>query len=332
MNVYLGPLNHFSCLAKGNPQKENFLSEAFVFVLRKLLNPTSREGCEFVKELLGNISGLDFSKENDITITREEKVEGGRLDIKIETPDKLIYVENKVESSVSIDQLNKYKSHLGKQNKNNSKMILITKYGIEDKVKSSLDKWWTWDQIYHVLITLRQTKGDNLPEIAMFFIEHLIYYLKEEGMITEKVSSAFIEGVGSMINLIEQIRFVLNQKGCPIIQRSAGEQFNGFYFKVDKDSLSRQWLGIFYYDYYKKPSFNQIVFELSDFNIQETDYKGKFHFEYDRKRFNVPSLLFNFKENQFFTIGKDEQLKKLAEFIQEGINLLRSEGLEKENL
>jgi hypothetical protein len=329
MSIYTSLPNIFTCLAKGNPQRENFLSETFVFVMRKLLNSHNDQSQQFVRELLKAICAVDFYEDEHISLTREEKVTGGRIDIKIETPTKLIYIENKIESSVNLDQIEKYKSVLGKQKTKNTKIILITKYSIEDRLRKVVDNWLMWDDIHKLIRNLRETGEKHLPETDSFLVEHLFNYLKEDDMTIEKVSSAFVEGITSMINLLAQIRFVLDEGGYKIEARSAGEQFNGFYIKVDRDSSFREWIGIFYYDNYGKPSVDGIVFELSGLENPETVCKRRFQIESDAKRFNTASLLFNFEDTEFFMLEKHEQLSKLREFVQEGVELIKEYRVDK---
>jgi len=332
MNISSASPNIFSCLAKGNPHRENFFSDAFVFVMNKLLTSENKRSQEFSRKLLGKICAEDFSKEGNISLTREEKIEDGRIDIRIETPTKLIYVENKIDAGIADQQLERYKSHLDKQQKEIKKIILITKYMVDKKTGEFTDDVWMWYSVYDIIKSLMEKyKKDTLKtDIDLFLIEHLSAYMKEERMTIEKINSAFIEGITSMLNLIEQIRFVLIEKDCQIVSRSAGEKFNGFYFKVNKDSLIQSWIGIFYFDNYRKPSLDQIVFQLNELEITETVSKSELHIEFDRKRFNVPSLLFSFEDSNFFTLEKDEQIQKLREFVQMGIELIQQHRVKKE--
>lgn len=323
MNIFPEPLNIFSCLAKGNPQRENFLSGAFVFVVRKLLESEERSQ-NFAKELLKELCDTDFFAEENICLTREEKIKDGRLDIKIETPSKLIYIENKIKAGFGDRQIERYKIDLGKREKNIKKVILITKYGVDEKLKKLVDNSWIWDQVYDHIKRLRGKYIKDLPHIDLFFIDHLSNYMEEEHMTIKKVSSAFTEGINSMLNLIEQIRFVLGEKDCKITARSAGEQFNGFYFKVSEDSSIQDWIGIFYYDNYRKPSQDQMVFELKGLEIpRDAVSKCKFHIEFDKKRFSEPSLILSFEDCNFFMFEKDKQLDTLRGFLQEGMNLIK---------
>jgi len=324
MRVPTESLNIFSCLAKGNPARENFLSQAFLFLVRKLLESEKKESQEFAKELLGKICNLDFFAEKNIWLTTEEKITTGRLDIKIETSSKLIYLENKVDAGFGNLQLERYKEDLDKQQKNVKKIVLITKYGVCEKLKKMVDNSWMWDQIYDHITRLKEKYRKDLPHIDLFFIDHLSNYMEEEHMTIKKVSSAFTEGIKSMLNLIEQIRFVLGEKDCKITARSAGEKFNGFYFKVSEDSSVQDWIGIFYYDNYRKPSQDQMVFELKELEIpRDAVSKCNFHIEFDKKRFSEPSLILSFEECNFFTFEKDKQLDILREFLQEGMNLIK---------
>ena len=326
MRVPTESLNIFSCLAKGNPARENFLSQAFLFLVRKLLESEKKESQEFAKELLGKICNLDFFAEKNIWLTTEEKITTGRLDIKIETSSKLIYLENKVDAGFGNLQLERYKEDLDKQQKNVKKIILITKYVVDNESKKIANVAWLWYKVYDIIENLKKKYIKDSPktDIDLFFVDHLSAYIKEERMTIKKVSSVFTEGIKSMLNLIEQIRFVLGEKDCKITARSAGEKFNGFYFKVSEDSSVQDWIGIFYYDNYRKPSQDQMVFELKELEIpRDAVSKCNFHIEFDKKRFSEPSLILSFEDCNFFTFEKDKQLDILREFLQEGMNLIK---------
>ena len=93
--------NIFSALAKYNSaEDENYLTEAFVFVLNSLLIRECAVGCEILTKLCTENKEFSFDPDEVISLSTQETTEQGRPDIKVASTDKLIYIEVKDYSPV----------------------------------------------------------------------------------------------------------------------------------------------------------------------------------------------------------------------------------------
>ncbi|GAI22738.1 unnamed protein product, partial [marine sediment metagenome] len=105
--------NIFSALAKYNSATdENYLTEAFVFLVNHLLAEEQTIGLEVLTQLCVNNDEFSFETNENISISTQEATKQGTSDIKISSLNKRIYVEVKHDSPVDPDQLKRYKSDL----------------------------------------------------------------------------------------------------------------------------------------------------------------------------------------------------------------------------
>lgn len=309
-------MNLFTNLSKGNISKENYLTEALVYLLNHLL----KNNKEFVSQVLSRICELNFEEGEQIDVSSQIDISIGILDMKIETDTKLIYVENKIDASLGVDQIRKYREHLERRKKEIKKVILVSKWETKYDDLNKPDKHLRWYEVHKILEQCQKKHQGEFSLVDQFLIDEFMSYMKEANMTIERVSWEFHNGVKSMLNLIEQIRLSLNNVGCIVTDRSAGQQYNGFYFKIDKESQVKDWIGIFYYDNKNEISLDSIVFEVASVKIPAT---SRLEYPIDKDRFNNPSFLFNFEKNRFFCLSKDEQLETLERFLDVTIKFLK---------
>jgi len=101
--------NIFSSLAKYNSAiDENYLTEAFVFVLNFLLKNDRLACLDILNHICVCENDYDFLPDENIIINTQETTEQGRPDIKICSPDKIIYIEVKHDSGLGHKQIERY--------------------------------------------------------------------------------------------------------------------------------------------------------------------------------------------------------------------------------
>lgn len=128
----------FTALAKYNSARdENYLTEAFVFVLNSILlrnNGIDRGiACELLNMLCVKDNQFSFNEVDSIIIETQEVTDEGTPDIKIFTPDKLIYIEVKHDSPLEKTQISRYKNVIEHSEATMRKVVLLTRFAVSIK-------------------------------------------------------------------------------------------------------------------------------------------------------------------------------------------------------
>jgi hypothetical protein len=279
--------NIFVSLSKYNsPVDENYLTEAFVFLLNSLLENDPSACLDILRRLCLNESDYDFRNDENIAISTQETTEHGRPDIKISSPNKLIYIEVKHDSGLGDKQIERYKKALNVSNVETKKVILLTKFGIDfAEGQEKPDKYVRWFEIYNWLSKL---KVEN--EIDKYLIKSFSNFLEVKNMSLQKVTWEYINGVRAFKNLINMIEVAINASNIKIYQRHgrAAMTWMGFYIESNK---------ILCYVEYDNP----LVLKLD---------------AYGERKAIFTSML-NLESVHFFSLDKDEQLEKIRQFIKE---------------
>jgi hypothetical protein len=295
--------NIFSTLAKYNSAiDENYLTEAFVFVVNYLLENDSDIGIEMLTQLCINNNEFTFDKDEAISISTQETTEQGRPDIKISSPDKLIYIEVKHDSPLGYQQLERYKKALESSSATIKHVNLLTRFAVDFREGDEKPyRHVRWFEVYNWLANYETRANDP---ISAYLIDSFNSFLEVKGMSLQKVSWEYINGVPALINLINMIEVAIQGAHIPIHGKSPGWDFKGFWLK-DKEYFC----GV----YTTNPLV--ITFELTDKNkfhkelLEQTSYElreGK-----ERLWFRLP-----LEKIHFFSLDKDEQLEKITEFVK----------------
>ena len=294
--------NIFSALAKYNSARdENYLTEAFVFVLKSLLLKERAVGLQILTQLCISDHEFTFDTDESISISTQETTEQGRPDIKVSSPDKLIYIEVKHDSGLGPQQLVRYRKALESSTAIIKRIILLTRFEIDlkDKQEKVFDKHVRWFEIYNWLATAKVQ-----DPVIMYIIESFRFFLEVKQMSIQQVTWEYINGVPALISLINMVEVGLQGVALAIYKRSPARDFTGFYVE-----RAQFWCGI----YYNEPLV--VVFEITD--------KKKFN----TKRVAAPSypvkedkdtikFRLQLEDKYFFSLDKDKQLYEITDFIK----------------
>ena len=298
--------NIFSALAKYNSATdENYLTEAFVFLVNSLLQRDHTIGCELLNSLCVNNSDFTFDITEDISVSTQEVTEQGTPDIKISCPDKLIYIEVKHDSPLGYAQISRYKAALESSTATIKHVVLLTRFMIDyENEEERPYKHVRWFEVYNWLDSAQKEVQDP---INSYLIDEFKSFLEVKQMSMQKVGWEYTNGIAALNNLINMIEVAIKNTQIqfyPVYPRSAGWEFKGFLLG-DKEF----WCGI----HYDNPSV--ITFELQDkkrfdkSRIETPSYKlmeGK-----ERLWFRLP-----LEESHFFSLNKDEQLEEITKFVK----------------
>lgn len=279
--------NIFLTLEKYTNSDENYLTEAFVFILNSLLEKDRLICIKILNYLCVKNDEYAFSPSENISISTQEVTPQGTPDIKISTPDKLIFIEVKHYSGLGEKQIERYKDALKLQNSKKHKyVVLLTRFSVDFNEKEVKPyKYIRWFEVYNWLSNIKFTVKDP---ISIFLVESFLTFLEVKKMSMQKVGSEYINGIPAMINFIDMLGVAVESESLVIYQNSAGWEWRGFYIQSNK---------LFCGIYHENPLL--LVFEK---------YKN------DGKPTHSFSL--NLTAIDFFSLDKDKQLDALITFVK----------------
>lgn len=294
-------LDVFSALARYNSAiDENYLTEAFVFVINSLLQ---REPV-VAREVLNHICVVDddfaFTSDKNISVTTQETTEQGRPDIKISTPDKLIYIEVKHDSSLGDNQVQRYKQALESSSAQIKHVVLLTRFAIDvSEQEETPYKHIRWFEVYNWFSGL--VVKDS---VADYLLDSFNSFLEEKQMSLQRVGWEYINGVPAFNNLVNMLEVAIQAVSISIHSKTSGWAYKGFW--LDK----KEYVAVIRYTNHMI-----ITFELTDKTKYIKDYKTKTNYELREGKERLWYRL-NLESCHFFSLDKDEQLEQLTQFIK----------------
>jgi len=294
--------NIFTVLGRyGSASEENYLTEAFVFLIKHLLDRDRLVGIQLLTKLCVDNDEFIFDASEPISIVTQVGAEQGRPDIELSTLDKLLYIEVKHDSGLGYRQLERYKTALDESGAEITKLILLTRFSIDladDEAK--LCKHVKWFEVYNWF-----TEAKPEDSVSQYLVRSFLDFLEEKKTSLQKVGWEYIEGVPAFVNLINMIEVAIRNMPLSIYAKSAGWEWKGFWLN-NKDCFC----GIYYSDplsvvfelqFEAKPS--EAILATSGYRYGKTP-GGKIYFALD------------LEATHFFALNKDEQLETISTFLK----------------
>jgi len=225
--------NLFSSLNQwAHRQEENFLTEAFVFLLNHLLENEAEIG----KQLL---NWLCFDNENHFldqlpTVSTQVVTDEGRPDIRIQSPDIFVLIEVKKGSGLGDRQLGRYRKVLNSSDAAIRRLVLLTAFSVETDEDERPDIERRWSDMTDWLKTHPTTDS-----VSSFLVNQFLDFLKEQAMTIERVSWEYMNGIMAHLNLMRMVEKGLEQAQIPFGPLSSRWDYCGFY--VDTKQF---WIGV----------------------------------------------------------------------------------------
>jgi len=294
--------NIFSALAKYNSAiDENYLTEALVFVINALLQLDRPIGLEILTQLCVRDNEFSFDIGEDISVSTQETTEQGRPDIKVSSPDKLIYIEVKHDSPLGPQQLERYKKALEPSTATTKNVVLLTRFAIDfDAEQERPYKHVRWFEVYNWLANAKAKAQDP---ISVYLIDSFNSFLEVKQMSVQKVGWEYINGVPALNNLINMIEVAIQGASLHVHQKSAAWDSKGFWLENKK-----YYCGI----YYNAPltvifkAFHKTDLNLD--NVQAPSYPIK-------EAFASMWFMLQLEDIHFFALDKDKQLEEITKFV-----------------
>ncbi len=294
--------NIFSALAKyDSANEENYLTEAFVFLINSLLDRDRPIGLEILTRLCVKNNEFSFGADEVISVSTQETTEQGTPDIKVSSPDKLIYVEVKHDSPLGTQQVSRYKKALEPSSATIKHVILLTRFAIDFEEQGGRPyKHVRWFEVYNWLANVTDRVKDP---IIVYLIDEFKSFLEAKQMSIQKVGWEYIDGMPAMNNLINMIDVAIQTLPTSKYWKSARWQHRGFYIEDNK-----LWCGIHYNNplvitfEMDKRKFNSKLIKAHSYEVRE----GKEHIWFRLQ----------LGDKHFFSLNKDEQLEEITKFVK----------------
>jgi len=278
----------FTALAKyAHRQEENFLTEAFVYLLKTLVEREPACGMSILANLLAYPIEEIQDRSKSILITTQDTYEEGRPDIIIRLGgDCLFFVEVKHDSKIGYHQLESYVNALDQEEQAHKQLVLLTrsKHSIrETDLEPGRFHHICW---YEISGWLSDVEIED--EVINYFVNEFLDFLRGKEMSMERVSWEYIKGVPA-------IRILANMVGVAVAEalpeektrRTAGWNWIGYYLGEGTDL----WVGVRYADHLHL--------------VMENDNGNEPTFKKD----------LDLSEIHFFSLDAGEQLEEIIKFI-----------------
>jgi len=295
--------NIFSALAKYNSAiDENYLTESLVFVINTLLQQEPSVGLNILTQLCVKNNDFCFDADETVTISTQEMTEQGRPDIKVSTPDKLIYIEVKHDSPLGPQQISRYKRALESSVATVKHVVLLTRFAIDfEEQEEKPYKHVRWFEVYN---WLEEAKVKLKDPIAVYLIDSFNSFLEVKQMSLQKVGWEYINGVPALNNLVNMLEVAIQGASIPIYGKSPGWDYKGFWLE------DREFISVIYYNDHllitfelvDKRKYNKELLDESSYELREGKERLWFRLDLEKRH--------------FFSLDKNEQLEEITNFVK----------------
>jgi hypothetical protein len=176
-------------------QNENFITEALVYLLKYFIHEEPYIASKLLNHLTDGFLTLKPEDSRNVKVKTQTIIDEGRPDIEITFEDYLIYIEVKVDSELSKNQLTVYKSALQKSGIKNTQLIFLSRYPLSSLENGTPDNRIRWHQIADWIKSI--SRKIEPKELSKFLISQFIGLLENQNMILGKVRSDISSGLNS---------------------------------------------------------------------------------------------------------------------------------------
>lgn len=278
-------------------QDENFLTDAFAFLLARLLEKEPHIGRELALWLcFGDTKPAGFA--GPLKVTTQVTVSEGRPDIWLRGDDSLALLEVKKDSGLGERQLARYREILTKSNRPHTRLVLLTQYTVDCAESDEPDHRVRWADVADRLQRL-----PTACPATKFLITEFTNFLRSQQMTNERVGSEFIAGAHAQRNMLVMLRRALELAGIKNRKRSGGWDWIGYYLD-DKNF----WVGF----EYGWPDSISFCFEGAKADGDQLKSRG-----WTMEFYNNWYCFLDLRDESsgFFQASAEEQLAKLKKFV-----------------
>jgi len=324
---------------KTKSQEENYTTEAFVSLLRYLVDNESRFAWSLFNLLTQRKFNLKDYTSDKVVIRSQVTTSFGRPDIEVAAPGYLIYIENKIEARMEKNQIQRYKRALRRSGNKKTLLLLISKYRMRSS--KGADYHIRWYQIANWLeSSSSRLKSRESHMKVIEFLDFLRYrYLAPESadrqvatllkeyLLVEGKDSLYLKWMNRASDLgdhpnLEPLRKLLNVMAFSIERAYPNEGF-GFANFIQGINGERSGIGFniaYKHDFFIDTNQPEILFFKSPVKLKRSSRVSKGNgeiIEIANSLFWIARMEISTTDVAFFTKSFDEQVKSLHVFLKE---------------
>ena len=299
--------NLFLALSKYDRKRssENYLTEAFAYLLRYLLKHEPALGVHILNRLCGVEDGFLPDDAEKIVVATQTSTEEGIPDITISAPGKLVRIEVKKESWPHEGQLKRYAADLDRANADFKALVLLTRYDTE--VPADVGRPVHRVRWFEIHDWLEQAQLDS--PVAGYLARQFARFLEASQMTIQRVGWELAPGIVALKNFVAMLGAAIEAAGLKEKQRQI--TFARGYFGCYIEG-SKFWCGLGYdrplplwFQEYDCPRIDKDMLKNGPYPLKHT---SSGHEAY--------TLNLEDEDVAFFALSKEKQLAKLAGFIK----------------
>lgn len=295
-------------------QDENFLTEAFAYVLRYLCNSEQEVASRVLIQLTGSRLSVAYEDVKKVSIVTQVSTEYGRPDIELQTADHLVYIEAKLESGLGRNQLARYREQLNGSGFPNTSLVILSRYPVQiPSNEESPDVFCRW---YKVAGWLQKEldNGTIQNPVSLFLTNQFINFLKQRSIVMDRVGWELPNGVRSLKSLADMLGEAIASCNIQQSTRSGAWEWIGYY--LDNKNF-------FFGINYDRPEI--LVFENQKLKVRQDSVervgfgrlakqKGKIYWFHE--------LDLSSEDVHFYALSKERQLHRVKEFLRKSLDAL----------
>ena len=300
----------FSALSKydASNSPENYLTEAFAFLLRHLLVDEPSVAVALLNDLCGADDKFKFRREESRAITVETQVttDQGRPDMAIRAPNHLVYVEVKKDSPLGTTQPERYGAALDNDAAEHKRLVLLTRLATEVPARGRRpDRCARWFEIYDWL-----DKAELKKPVSAFISREFRGFLEECHMALSRVGWELGPGLLAFSSFGAMLQAAIERAGLK--QHAGSLRGTSRFFGCTLDS-PKYWVGI----YYQKPV--SLCFEFCKGCSKAAKGRAMKECPDGATTYEATGFALDLEDENvhFFALGKERQLEAVSRFLKE---------------
>lgn len=299
-------------------QDENFLTEAFSFMVNHLLDHEREAGIRLLRWLCFGVGETGVFGDERPEVSLQFRTDDGVPDIKVASPGVVVLVEVKKGSGLGKRQLERYRSILSKATTETKRLVLLTHHPVEFKEDAEKpDRHVTWHEVGRWL-TANASPGHP---VSAFLVEQFTAFLEQQRMAVQHVGKEYVAGMEAYIRLVTMIDRALDIAQIPTYKRPrAGKGFWVFYVGSKTKRLYCVRIK------YRKPT--DVRFEFFKMKCDKERFAEQDDWKLAKdKPYRVLEL-----DGTFFESDAQEQLMKLKTFFHESHEAAKRMSLQRDEV
>jgi len=298
-------------------QDENFLSEAFAHLLRRLLAYEPAAGADMLSFLTDGRLSVPRDKAERVEVTTQVTTAQGRPDVELRTTEHLAYVEVKIDAGLGWRQLERYWAALAESDRSNKTLVLLTRHPMgEHEALPEGVVCRRWHEVADKLMGLQSSLAHGEGE-ALFLVEQFVSFLRLRGVTMDRVGWELPAGIKAYTNLMDMIREALARENENATLAPA-KDYAGFNVLDGK-----AWVGVVFDEpasvllHSNGVAVDPAVAEAIGRGEVDDDpwYKGKLRW--------LDELKLDSEEVHFFARLKTGQMQVIESFVSAGLEAVR---------